>query len=401
MAKFSEIGTSVLTPEAKLLLYCARMRMDDQTAKQIIALMQGRIDWDRLLKMAVDHEVTALVHRSLDAVVRTSIPDAVRCELKKQIHGDVQVNLSLTRELLRLMNVFDQCGIPVIAYKGPVIAMSVYHDLAARPFSDLDILVREENIFESIDLLRSQGYEIVRPESLTQTPNNLQALWIQQLVKRSPWAYQLIFWNADRQTMVELHWRLTPGYVFSKNPEELWQNLTSIPFGNLTVQSFAPENLLWFLCLHASKHDWMQLRWLCDVAELIRAYPDLSWEKLAEQAKMLRVERRLYLGLFLANHLLDSPIPLSIQERIDHLPQVKDLAAQVITKSLHFAAPDAEFFGIGQFLFQLKTMDRAVDRARYLLRPINGLENAFTRQPPFGEPISLFSLSARFLKLRT
>ena len=57
------------------------------------------------------------------------------------------------------------------------------------------------------------------------------------------------------------------------------------------VSSLAMENLLWLLCVHATKHKWARLSWICDVAELLRSQPQLNWEKVIALGAELAVAR--------------------------------------------------------------------------------------------------------------
>ncbi|HKZ80887.1 MAG TPA: nucleotidyltransferase family protein, partial [Pyrinomonadaceae bacterium] len=359
-------------PEAQLLLCCARTRLDAANAERIITRLQENIDWRYLLQMAFRHNLAPLLYRSLDAVAPTRVPETVRAELKQRIQIDIQGNLFLTKELLHLLALFNQHGIPVLPYKGPVLAASVYGDLALRPSNDLDILVHERDILQATDLLVSCGYEIIRPPSVAQAGKGLQSLRVTQLVEKSPWAYQLVLWHPDRQVVVELHWRITPQYVFPGSPEPLWEDLQAVPLGGVTVHSLAAENLLWFLCVHGTKHQWRRLSWLCDIAELIRAYPNLDWERIVAQAARSGIERRLYLGLLLANCLLKTPLPRAIETSIHAAPYVKVLARQVVERVFDGTEQAAGFPYLERFAFQLRAIDHMADRGRYLLRFAKG-----------------------------
>jgi hypothetical protein len=90
----------------------------------------------------------------------------------------------------------------------------------------------------------------------------------------------------------------------------LWQRRTSIPLKDKTVQGLAPEDLLIILCVHGSKHAWEQLKWVCDVAELLRAHDRLDWQQVFATASTWRCERMVLLGLSLAQQLLDAPLPV-------------------------------------------------------------------------------------------
>jgi hypothetical protein len=358
-----------LRPEAKLLLYCARTQVEAANVEKVIQLLQKfNLDWGDLIKLTIRHNLAPLFYRSLDAIAPAAIPEPARAEFKKQIQKNVQGNLFLTKELRLLLSRFDQHGIPAIPYKGPVLVSAVYANLSLRPFNDLDVLVHERDVLQAMDLLLSCGYQLIRPRIVAEAGKKLQPLLVGQLIENSPWAYQLVFWNPEGQGVVELHWRITPKYIFPNNPEQLWENLKQVDLGGVTILSFSPENLLWFLCVHATKHQWKRLSWLCDIAELIRAFPHLNWEQVAAQAVRLGVERRLYLGLFLANRLLEAPLPKAIETKIHTTPHVKALAQQVVQRVFEGAEQPVRFPYLERFAFQLKAMDRMVDRGRYLWR---------------------------------
>jgi hypothetical protein len=219
-----------------------------------------------------------------------------------------------------------------------------------------------------MDVLVSHGYQMIRPSGIAQIEKSLQPTRINELVQRSLWAYQLIFSHPERQGVVELHWRITPKYVFPNSSARLWENLKPVMLGRSTVLTFAPENLLWFLCVHGTKHQWKRLSWLCDIAELIRAYPDLNWEQVLVQATKLGIERRLYLGLFLVSYMLETPLPRAVEKRMHSNPHIKALVQQVMEKVFDEAEHTARVPYFERFIFQLKAMDHMTDRGRYLLR---------------------------------
>jgi hypothetical protein len=394
-----ELSLNALKPEGRLLLCCARMHIDADTAEQINALLKESLAWDTLLHLAFQHDVVPFLYRILESVPTSAMPAAVRANLKRQMQVDIQGNLSLTKELLRLKALFDEERIAMIPYKGPVLAAAVYRDLAARPFTDLDILIQADDIPQAVELLTSYGYQIVRPKSLTQARQTLQALWLQQLVKRSPWAYQIVLWHPDLETMVEIHWRVMSKYIFSSKAEQLWENLQPISLAGSSLPSLSPENLLWFLCVHASKHRWERLRWLCDIAELIRTYPQLDWNQIIQQAMHLKVQRRLYIGLLLANRLLGAPLPGAVEERINQAPQLKILAQHVIDGLFEQSKKTNRFLDIPELRFQLNSMDRLTDRFRYFLRYFNALETVVTTERMLVKPFSFLSISSPLLRL--
>ena len=83
------------------------------------------------------------------------------------------------------------------------------------------------------------------------------------------------------------------------------------------------------LCMHGAKHLWKNLGWICDVAELLRGQPALNWDQVRHEARRLRSERLLQLGLQLAERLLQAPLPSDVlrEARRDAIGRV--LADQV------------------------------------------------------------------------
>src|SRR2546426_10956064 len=67
-------------------------------------------------------------------------------------------NLCLTGDLLSLLELFEARGIPAVPFKGPVLAVQAYGDVALREFRDLDILVTHRDITRARELLLARGF---------------------------------------------------------------------------------------------------------------------------------------------------------------------------------------------------------------------------------------------------
>jgi hypothetical protein len=91
------------------------------------------------------------------------------------------------------------------------------------------------------------------------------------------------------------------------------------------VDSLNPQDLLLYLCAHGSKELWRNLIWVCDVAEVVRVYPDLPWLDLWERAKTMGMERMFLLGLALAHDFLEMPLPPELQAPVLNHVAVQDL----------------------------------------------------------------------------
>jgi hypothetical protein len=342
-------------PEDDLLRYCARMRIDSENGERIELLLRKELDWPYLSQKALRHGLMPLLYRNLKSTCPNAVPEAVLGQLRQYFLANAARNLFLTEELLELLHLFEAHGIPAIPYKGPVLAASIYGDLTLRQVSDLDILIRKEDMLEARDLLVPLGY---RPQfELT----HAQAAAYQ----RSQYEFLLIR-NKGRLT-VELKWEIVDRFFsFPMDYECLWGRLKPISLDGKEVLTFSPEDLLLILCVHGAKHLWTNLIWVCDVAELVRLYRGLDWEWVMKQASAVGSQRMLFLGLFLARSLLDAPLPEEIRKQVEAEPMVKRLAKQVEQRIFHESDGLPGLWETS--LFHLKGRERLKDRIWYCSR---------------------------------
>jgi hypothetical protein len=125
----------------------------------------------------------------------------------------------------------------------------------------------------------------------------------------------------------------------------------------------------------------------------------LDWNQIIQQAMHLKVQRRLYIGLLLANRLLGAPLPGAVEERINQAPQLKILDQHVIDGLFEQSKKTNRFLDIPELRFQLNSMDRLTDRFRYFLRYFNALETVVTTERMLVKPFSFLSISSPLLRL--
>ncbi len=299
-----------IRPENELLLCCARTRMDSKRADQLRSLLQKDIDWTYLTQMALRHGVMPLLYFNLNSTCPNAVPKTTLEQFRGYFNANALNNLSLTSELLKLLNLFKDHGIPAIPFKGPVLTASIYGNLTLRQFCDLDILVHERDFLRTRELLISQGYRS----------------WYEL-------DWQHAFVHDGSRVYVDLHQALTPRYCpFRLDFEGLWQRLEPVSLADTTVVNFSPEDLLMILCVQLSRdccEKREQLAKVCDIAELIYARQTLDWQRVIEQARTLNSTRMLFLGLLLASDLLGTALPEEVLLKIQADSIVRSLAKQV------------------------------------------------------------------------
>lgn len=340
--------------EDELLLCCARTTAAAHVVVRLRELAATNIDWEYLFLLARRHSIVPLLYLQLERHASDLVPREMLRKLKQNYLENSARNTVLTAELCRLLNLFADSGIEAIPYKGPVLALFAYENLALRRFVDLDVIVRKSDVLKAREILLSEGYTPAKSLSLTQ----------QELLLRTQ--HNMQFSRDDRRLIVELHWEVAPHlFASSISPDKLWEDLVAFDVNGTQVKALSAEDLLFSLCVHGSRHLWERLSWICDVAELITRR-NINWTSLLERAAKADTDRMFLLGLFLAEKLLKAPLPDEVKQRFESDERLESLAGNVIEHlfngTTHVPATSREIFK-----YNIGVRKTLSARARYLV----------------------------------
>jgi hypothetical protein len=325
---------------------------DPGKARQLRASALQVKDWAETFKQADRHGLTPLLYANLFAYCPEVIPET---KFEERFKTNAIRNLMYTQELLRVLEFFEAAGIRAIPYKGPVLAASIYKNLALREFFDLDILVDREDVPVAIDLLIANGY------------NHENKLDENQLNVYLHSGCELVF--CRESVPLELHWQVaTAMFCLPFQFTDLWSRRQMLSLGESQVSCLSPEDNLLVLCVHAAKHSWNSLCWLVDIAELLRSTPSLDWPLIIESARTLGAERILLLGVLLAHELLSAPIPEAIQRSLEHNGSIRKLASLAMARLCSLSTHGE--FSISDHIFFIRSRERWWDRITYMFRTI-------------------------------
>jgi hypothetical protein len=357
--------------EFDLLFCCARTQLDEGCIERIRALLGTSPDWNLVLQLAAFHRVVPLLHRSLQAVHSSQLPAGLLNYLHPAVISAAAHNLTLLKELGRLTKLLEGEGVPSIAFKGPVLAHIAYGNVGLRPSTDLDILIRRGDLARLEHVLTADGYQ---PFRKVQHLKGIGKAFYIHLSRQYPFSRDEIF-NLDVHTG-----HMPFGYHTPDRFDDLWRRSEQITIAGVTVTSFQPEDLLQILCFHGAKNRWEALKHVCDVAELIRARPEMNWDVVLERARLTRGERILNLGLTLANGWLDAPLPTDVLNRIRLDKRIERLSIS-LKESLfrsHLELLDHK----DRFHFHMLTQDTLATKSRYLLYTLLRKISHQILQPP-------------------
>jgi Uncharacterised nucleotidyltransferase len=347
--------------EIELLLCCARTRMDLETTERARQLLKEEIDWKYLSQSAFHHGVLPLLSRGLHSLHSDDIPKALLAHLNDALRVITKRNLFLTAELLTLLKLFQEAQIRALPLKGPVLAAVAYGNPLLRHFGDLDILMPREDILKAKEILVRRGYQ----------PKYKLTYSEEAAYLRSHHDYKFV--NTTDGVAIDIQWGITQwSFAFPIAFEDVWKRHEEVSLVGATARNLSLEDSLLILCVHGAKHRWEQLRWICDIAELVKTHQErIEWERLMEQARARGGARIVLLGLFLAHHLFNTVLPEHIVRRIHDDPQMKFLVHDV-NESL-FGDPSrlVSFYQERPF-FYLRARERVRDKVALLWRYFPG-----------------------------
>lgn len=344
----------VLTPEERLLTLCARTRQSPGDVRELETLTGQQLDWAKIGRQVRRHGIEPLVDRALRSV-EGEIPEEFLQSCRARARAVAMRNMQQYHELLRLLKRFEAKGIPVIPFKGPTLAVQAYGDVAYRPFVDLDILVPRECVVDARSLLEDEEYQPVKQFKPEEEKEYVD----------TKLGYEFI--NREKRTVVEVHWSfLFDIYAFELSPEEVWQRSHYVNLSGVSVQMMAPEDMLIYLCSHGTKHRWMRLPWIADVAEFVHARPDLAWDTVIERATALGCLRMVSLGLYLSQTLLGAKVPCHVRDVISNDTKVELMAEKIAADWLFRETQSATTSDFEVFRFHVKERERWRDRWPYI-----------------------------------
>ena len=348
-------SSGAFRPETELLLACACSSPDAERVQRARELLHLPLDWPSLIEEAQRHGVLSLVYRNFRNHFPPFIPSSLLEKMKNQHFLQVASSLRLTFHFHHLLDCFQENQIPVIPYKGPALAVSLYGDLSLRSFGDLDFLVLKKDLPWAKRLLFSQGYK---------WPFNLNGSREESFLQSDEGC---LMRHAQNGAAIEVDATITPReFPVPLGVETFWDETGHTFFEGRPILAFKPEDLFLILCVHGSKHGWERLIWVCDLAELARQAGNMDWEKVMVRARKLGCERMVCLGLRLISGLFSSPLPRAILVRT-RTPKVDSLAQGILER---FREGGKVFPSEGWALtrYYLSLCERRRDRAAFLLR---------------------------------
>ena len=292
--------------EDKLIFLFSRVTLNETEVIQEGKLLRAGLDWDYILKKSQREDVSALIYHHLNkSRVSCYIPRHILGHLEGVYYGNSTRNTVILEEAKEILGALNREDVRTIVLKGIFLAESIYKNIALRPMTDIDILIKKKDLAKADEVLNSSGY--ISPPNYRDFLENSSLTPINTLTYKG---------GNSINFPVHLHWHLINAtwpldFLVSKmDMERIWSWAEPAKVGGIDTLTLAPHHLLIYLAQHSFTHSFDRSVLLSDILEILRCYEDrLNWDLVIEDAERFGLSRVLYYSLSFASKVLNFEIP--------------------------------------------------------------------------------------------
>ena len=291
-------------------------------------------------------------------------------------------NALIYEEAENIIKAFKAQGIKTIALKGIFLAENVYKNVALRPMTDIDILIRKEDLSRAGSLLNIMGY-LPPPQYdgflKIKFPCSVNSLMYATSSLRKPSVH--IHWHIINST-----WPLD-ALAAGIDMETLWRLARPVTISNIETLSLCPEHLIIYLAHHGLHHSFNKKVMVSDIVEAVRYYGSyIDWEMVMREGETFGLAFIVYAALRYVSKVSGFDIP-----RLEELkPPRLGYPEKAILKDLDRGNCSYRL----SYLCYLAAQKRTRDRLKFLFGTI--IPSKYTLSHSMNIPLSEVS-AARYL----
>ncbi len=285
--------------EDTLLLNCAGTEV---SSEKIEGSLDPNLDWEYIVTSAINHRIAPLLYYNLNRLDNGLVPSEVIIKLQETYVDTLGRNFLASNQLSVVLRSLSDAQVRAIVLKGMALAETVYPNTALRPFTDIDLLIHEEDLHRVGEKLSQLGY-VAFPDH---HPGFARQFGV------------ALFYLKRNVLGIDVHWHIARLPYSRYIPiDQLWESAISVNIKGTDTLVLSPEDLLIHLCLHVSKESYSLLIWLADISEVIYHYSEtLDWGLLLEKIQLYKTNSLMCYVLSLVRSLFSAPVPSPVLEHL-------------------------------------------------------------------------------------
>jgi hypothetical protein len=261
----------------------------DKTQRDNFSLLCSQItDWEALGYFCEDHGIGPLALNILSSIPETS-PQVLRV-FQDIAERSLARSVILIQRLQEILEELESQHIAALVLKGPVLAEILYSSPALRPFEDLDLLIKPEDMGRAVGILKKIDFHEIFSERERQ--------FLESGFHRK--------FRTLQGVVVELHWELLHPDFCALPVSAVWEKAQTRMLYGRNIKTLSDTDQFIYACVHLAKH-------LCThaltkgiwISDLERLLPAKISQALSARIRKLHCRRMVFFAVSLLYRFLN------------------------------------------------------------------------------------------------
>lgn len=307
-------------------------------------------DWASVVDFAIGQKLGPLAAAALRRFLGANLGSDLSSRLSAIERDATRRALLQFSEVLRIKAHLSDLGIPILVFKGQVLAQQAYGNTGLRQCSDVDLFVHEHDLLRVKRTLFDLGYRAEWSFLPHQEADLLRT------------ECEYTFVRSDGCMRIDLQWRPRARFFsFPLSPDVLWARAQRMRVHGFEIDTFSTDDLVLLLVVHGAKHTWDRLEQVCALAALINRHPTIDWDWIERTARSTGTLRMLWVAFHLVSSEFQAALPPALAARAVADSSALRLAGEFKSRWTTERKP----LSAGKtFVAYLRLRERPVDRLR-------------------------------------
>lgn len=202
-------------------------------------------------------------------------------------------NIIIYEEAKSVITKFNERCIPAVILKGVFLAGEVYKDISLRPMSDVDILVKKDDLPRANETLCIMGY--LTPPFYDDVIGNRKTVSVNSI---------MYFPHDMSRPVIHIHWNIINStwplerLAALVDMNKIWSRAMPVRMDGVCALTLSPEHQIIYLAYHALHHSFDKPTMITDIIAVIRFYGSkIDWDYLREESERFGLEIAVYISL--------------------------------------------------------------------------------------------------------
>jgi len=280
----------------------------------------SNLNWNYIFNQADYHQISPYIYVNLKKS-DASVPKEFKKEFKLRYITSLSQYIYLEYAFKELASKLINEKTEFVPLKGFALAGFLYKDPTVRPVTDIDILVKQEDLHKIHKILAKHGYK--------KTFAGLSDKYYRE--------YHCHYMYVKNGILIEVHWALSFDKPNKIVIPELWERTDDFKIHGLTLKNLSKEDTLLALLLHQRRFDKpLYLKTLLDISILLKKFKNqIDWNYVIKLAIKNKLKSLFFLILFIVNKLFSTPVPKEIFDKF-YPGNIKKKIIQIIIENYIF-----------------------------------------------------------------